>query len=485
MPWLSIQGVAPQAGDLIGIDCYYNDDDDGGDSREGKMLSFSAVEGWNDASQWGTAVLAIAPEPVDPGSDGLLARWACDEGEGAVVGDVSGNGRDGVFVNGDPVWVEGVHGSAVELVGPTLVETPPLDMELTEATMAGWILPYGPQPDWSSIMMTRTPGLATGFNVLGYQLAYHWNDTSSSWNFRGGDMIAEDEWTFAAVTIQPDKASFYVDGEAGSVNEVTHGPCLWNSNIYLGGDGNSNWVARRMIGTLDDVLIYDRALSADEILYLAGYRADADPSLAIYYTFDEVGNVVADQSGKGHDGVVVGEVSAEPEGLVAGAAKFANAGYLDLDGPNVAAEDIPTSGITLAAWMKCENTGDHHAIFNARASDQTWVVHPEARSNGEFRWLLRSYGGTTMFDIRAGAVTWGEWLHFAGTYDKASAKAALCINGVLVSETDVANPADIAGDWGLGARVGKNIDDARPFTGLMDEFRMYTRALSQEEIAGL
>jgi len=90
-----------------------------------------------------------------------------------------------------------------------------------------------------------------------------------------------------------------------------------------------------------------------------------------------------------------------------------------------------------------------------------------------------------MFDIRAGAMTWSEWLHFAGTYDKASAKAALCINGELVSEMDVANPDDIAGDWGMGARVGKNIDDARPFTGLMDEFRMYTRALSPEEIVGL
>jgi len=63
LPWLSIQGAAPQAGDLIGIDCYYNDDDDGGDSREGKMLTFSTVEGWNDASQWGTAILAAIPEP--------------------------------------------------------------------------------------------------------------------------------------------------------------------------------------------------------------------------------------------------------------------------------------------------------------------------------------------------------------------------------------------------------------------------------------
>jgi len=214
----------------------------------------------------------------------------------------------------------------------------------------------------------------------------------------------------------------------------------------------------------------------------AAPEPELEPSLVIYYSFDEVSDIIADQSGKGHDGVVNGDITAEANGKYNGAANFASGSYLDLDGPNFAAEDIPTSGMTLAAWIKCTNTGDHHALFNARASDETWVVHPEARSNGEFRWLLRSYGGTTMFDIRAGAVTWDEWLHFAGTYDKASGKAALCINGELVSEVDVASPADIAGDWGMGARVGYNIDNARPFTGLMDEFRMYTRALSQDEI---
>ena len=212
------------------------------------------------------------------------------------------------------------------------------------------------------------------------------------------------------------------------------------------------------------------------------YRPPVDPSLVIYYSFDEVSDVVVDQSGKGHDGVVVGDITAEPEGKYSGAANFSTGSYLDLNGANFPAEDIPTSAMTLAAWIKCTNTGDHHAIFNARASDQTWLIHPEARSNGEFRWLLRSYGGTTMFDIRAGAVTWDEWLHFAGTYDKASAKAALCINGELVSELDVASADGIAGDWGMGARVGYNIDNARPFTGLMDEFRMYTRALSHDEI---
>jgi hypothetical protein len=210
-----------------------------------------------------------------------------------------------------------------------------------------------------------------------------------------------------------------------------------------------------------------------------------DPDLVIYYSFDNVSDIVADQSGNGHDAVVVGDVTAEPVGKFAGAANFAQGSYLDLDGENFPSEEVPTTGMTLAAWAKCENTGSHHAIFNARASDMTWLIHPELRSNGEFRWLLRSAGGTTIFDIRAGSVTWDEWLHFAGTYDKDAGKAALYINGELVREETISNPADIAGDWGSGARVGYNIDNARPFTGLMDDFLIFRRALSLAEVKKL
>ena len=62
LPWLSLQGAMPQARELIGIDCFYNDDDDGGDSREDQIWTF-ATDGsaWNDASQWGTALLLEMP----------------------------------------------------------------------------------------------------------------------------------------------------------------------------------------------------------------------------------------------------------------------------------------------------------------------------------------------------------------------------------------------------------------------------------------
>ena len=222
------------------------------------------------------------------------------------------------------------------------------------------------------------------------------------------------------------------------------------------------------------------------VLVLAGKAFSADdPSLIIHYSFDNVSKIVIDQSGNGNDGTVQGGVTADPDGMHNGAAKFASGGYIDLDGDNFPAEDIPTSAITLAAWVKCENTGEHHAIFDARTWAGTWIIHPELRSDGQFRWMLRASGMSPIFDIRAGSVTWGDWLHYAGIYDKESGRAVLYINGQVVSELDLPSDRDIANDWGDGARVGLNIANTRPFTGLMDEFYLYKRALSHSEIKKL
>ena len=222
------------------------------------------------------------------------------------------------------------------------------------------------------------------------------------------------------------------------------------------------------------------------VLVLAGnVLATDDPSLVIHYSFDNVGKNVADQSGKGHDGVVNGSVTQESVGKFNGAAKFANGGYLNLDGGNFPAEDIPKSAMTIAAWVKCEYTGEHHAIFDARTDAGTWIIHPELRSDGQFRWMLRASGMSPIFDIYAGSVTWDQWLHYAGTYDAETGRAVLYINGQVVSELELPTVRNIANDWGNGARVGLNISNTRPFTGLMDEFYLFKRALSQSEIKKL
>jgi len=228
-------------------------------------------------------------------------------------------------------------------------------------------------------------------------------------------------------------------------------------------------------------LVLLAVLNCFVLLWVVGTSV-ADPDLVVYYSFDKLdGNNVPDMSGNGHDGAIKGDITlADGKNGLAG--KFTTDSFLDLDGANFPAKDIPTSAFSLCAWINCENTGQDHAIFNARSSDETWLIHPDIRSGGQYRFCLRGSGSNKISDIKSGTVVWDEWIHYAGTYDRSAGKVTLYINGEVLEQVDALVDADIAEDWGLGARVGYNIDDARPFTGLMDDFCIYRRALPQDEI---
>lgn len=205
-----------------------------------------------------------------------------------------------------------------------------------------------------------------------------------------------------------------------------------------------------------------------------------DPDLVLYFDYEEIqGNTVKDKSGKGHDGVVNGKVGIDT-GKYGKAARFERGSFLDLDGPKWPEKDIPRTGMSVLAWVNVDSLADHHAIINARAADQTWLVHPEVRTEGNFRWLLRSDGGTTIFDIRAGVAKAQQWLHFAGVYDSGEGMSRLYIDAKEVGSSP--GNAKIAKDWGSGARVGYNIDNARPFTGLMDDLNVWKRGLKADEV---
>ncbi len=207
-----------------------------------------------------------------------------------------------------------------------------------------------------------------------------------------------------------------------------------------------------------------------------------DPDLVLYFDYEDFdGNTVVEKSGRGYDGEINGDVTQSNDGKIGKAAHFASGSFLDLDGPNIKAEDIPTEGMSILAWLNVEAVSDM-AIFNARAADNTWLVHPEARGGGNYRWLNRSPGGTTIFDIRGGENKANEWIHYGGTFSQADGLAVLYINGEKAGEEAARVGTPIAGDWDLGARVGYNIDNNRPFTGLMDDLNIWKRGLSAEEV---
>lgn len=210
-----------------------------------------------------------------------------------------------------------------------------------------------------------------------------------------------------------------------------------------------------------------------------------DEDLVLYFDYEEFsGDKVIDKSGRGYDGVINGKVTQSNDGKFGKAGHFGSTSFLDLDGPNIKEEDIPTEGMSVVVWINVESIADM-AVFNARAADNTWLVHPEARGDGNYRWLNRSAGGTTIFDIKAGSNKANQWMHYAGTFSREEGLAILYINGVNVGEEKARVGTPIAGDWGAGARIGYNIDDNRPFAGLMDESQVWKRGLTQEEVVSI
>ena len=220
---------------------------------------------------------------------------------------------------------------------------------------------------------------------------------------------------------------------------------------------------------------------------ISGLSADVlEPDLVLYFDFEEfTATKVIEKSGRGYDGEINGKVTQSNDGKFGKAAQFTSGSFLDLDGPNINPDDIPTEGMSVVAWINVESIADM-AVFNARAQDGTWLVHPEARGAGNYRWLNRGHNpGKTLFDIQAGTNKAKEWVHYAGTFSREEGMAYLYINGVKVGEEKARLPDPIAGDWGQGARVGYNIDNNRPFNGLMDELNVWKRGLTQEEVESI
>jgi hypothetical protein len=79
LPWMSIMGEAATPGQLIGLDVWINDDDDGGD-RDSQVSWYSTDgNGWQDPSVWGVAVLEASNKAANPNPpDGAIHTdtWA-------------------------------------------------------------------------------------------------------------------------------------------------------------------------------------------------------------------------------------------------------------------------------------------------------------------------------------------------------------------------------------------------------------------------
>jgi hypothetical protein len=220
--------------------------------------------------------------PVNPGNSNLVGWWKLDETSGAVAADSSVKGNNGTLY-GNPQWIAGHINNALRF-DPSdandYVDLPidSLISSLTSSTFATWV-------DFSNAAGAWQRIFDFGNNTTVYMFLTPRTGTTGPMRFGitiGGSGAAEQivdapttlasGWHHVAVTIDADNdtISLYLDGElVGENTAATLDPndLGVTTNNWL---GRSQWAADAYFsGSLDDVRIYSRALSQDEVAYLA------------------------------------------------------------------------------------------------------------------------------------------------------------------------------------------------------------------------
>ena len=353
---------------VFGFEVQLNDNDDGS-GRETMIRWFSNDNNsWSDASLFGEAVLVPEVEPVNPGSDGLVAYYAFENN----ADDSSGNGLNGSLV-GDPVFVEGLadYGMALDLDGiDDVVELGKFDV-IGQITLAAWV-----KADDFEINDARMISKANewGGNDHWWMLSTI-SETSLRFRLKTDDgqetatlisdpVLEAGVWAHVAVTWDGSTMRIYKDGVevAGQEKSGTAVAVDPDISVAIGSQPSDAFasdpahVVKFFDGLIDEAHIYERALSEGELLYLAGERAiPVDPGangLAAFYSLD---NDVLDSSGNGNDGTIVGNPT-WIDGVQGTALEFhglgaAGGGGDYIDCGNDASLDIP-GPISIALWIK-------------------------------------------------------------------------------------------------------------------------------------
>ncbi len=251
-------------------------------------------------------------------------------------------------------------------------------------------------------------------------------------------------------------------------------------------------------GSIDEFRFYNRVLSADEVsqLYRLNMPTGADTSLKGYWSFngqDMNGTAAYDRSGMGNTGTLTGGSTKVPGKIGQGLSFDGSDDYVD-GGTATAIQSLDQ--LSVASWIYIANypvTGDDY--IHAIVSTQT-----DSGTNSGWAFGLGSYADSTkkenlLFEFRnVGNTAWrgstvstaelslNTWYHVVATYDQTNIK--LYIDGVL--DTTTAQTEAIANGAGLflgrkyaGSATNRNWD------GKLDETRIYSRALSADEVVVL
>ena len=413
-----------------------------------------------------------------------LVRQLSGRHRGPAGNSKAGNGNNGTLGasaasgSDDPQWTTGKVGGALEFDGVDdyvdCGSDASLDLSTTDFSIEVWFKTLDTAEQWFFRESFDT-GNTICFRIMNNGLYSYGTPTADDgWDTgTGATTVTDGKWHHAILVVsRGNYARIYLDGikdvEDTSVGTADLG------NVSSSWIGRESSILHYFNGTIDEVRIYNRALSAEEIRY--HYNRGGPVA---YWKFDEgSGSVINDYSINNNTGTLhLGTSGNTTTSNAWVTGKHGSALSFDgvddyVDCGNDESLDI-TDAITIEAWVKPVLDSDFRTIV---AHDMWYHWGMRKGNNNSVCCHMRYSDGSRCQSLYIPALT-AEWQHIAFTWDKtvASNNAKAYKNGVLVDVATCGVGLDLhAPRWGLN--IGS------PFNGAIDEVRIYNRALSAAEI---
>jgi len=428
---------------------------------------------------------------------GLVGYWPFEEGSGTKVGDHSREGNNGDWNGTGAHWAQGRYGMGGVFNGSDdYVDCYDSNLDITgdKMTIAAWVYMTG--GDARRTIATKWGGYF--FEIMNTRIAavYLYGTAAPGWHY-STDTVSSSTWIHVAFTYDGSKVKYYFNAVKDSDEDSTSGNIVqqYDTNVYIGGIDAAH-DDRDFQGLIDEVRIYNRALSASEVeaLYQAtrgkfhSSKKGLTNGLVGMWSFDGPhmsDNTAIDISGQGNNGTLTNGPK-RTIGRIGQALEFDGVDDY-VDAPYSSDFDVTTE-LTITAWVKPASTPvGVDFIFHRRENNNqspNWgnLYDLCYRDNNKFQFC--SFNGTN----RGCAVTdntysLNNWYFVAGVFN--GSNEYIYVNGV----DDDSTPGTVSGSIpssNYGITIGYELVGASNFfDGLIDEVRVYNRALSADEVKRL
>jgi len=214
-----------------------------------------------------TSVTLYSPAYPQKIAKGLVGYWSLDEGSGTEAKDKSPNGLHGEVKGA--VWQDGKKGNGLYFDGNDSVEVanrPALEIR-GDITIAAWVKKDKPNEfkRWDAIV-SKTPGkwdyeLLTS-KAKSDEVAF-FSPTGNPKEVYSGRPVPSGRWCHVAITRTGDQVRLYLDGVLANTVTMSGSFPVNGGPLQIGLDGAKQ--VNGMIGAIDEVYLFNRALTEAEI----------------------------------------------------------------------------------------------------------------------------------------------------------------------------------------------------------------------------